>query len=91
MAAANKAAMEALMEQINAILSSSGKNHGDKENTPPTGNNSGTGKTTKRQKKKCKNCGKMVLHKPKLCYELEANAASRWDGWKSSKVVEASA
>ena len=43
----------------------------------------GEGKT--KQKKKCQHCGMEVYHKPKACFELEANASKRPAGWKSKK------
>jgi hypothetical protein len=85
MAMANQKAMEAMFEQINAIVSGQCKVV-DKENTPPATNN--TGKSTggtKRNRKKCTHCGKYVFHKPSDCYELEANTSKRLTGWKSVK------
>ena len=32
---------------------------------------------------KRKNCNKEVYHKDENCYELEANKANRYEGWKS--------
>jgi hypothetical protein len=84
MAAANRVAIETLLEHMNAIVGTSEKNT-NKESMLPTGNNSGTA-ATKRSKKKCNNCGKMVFHKLEVCYELDANADKRWVVWKSSKV-----
>jgi hypothetical protein len=61
----------------------------DKENIPPGGYvkpPGGGGKQAKKPKKKqalCPNCKCFALHKPKLCYELEANKAKRYPGWKS--------
>jgi hypothetical protein len=60
MAAANKAAIEVLMEHMNAIVGTSGKNV-DKENMPPNGNNARNA-TTKHPQKKSKNCSNMVFH-----------------------------
>jgi hypothetical protein len=86
--ASNQKAMDALLECTNALVS--GTKHQDKENTAP--NRNATAPTaSKRPKKKCHNCGKMVYHKPELCYELEANAASRWVAWKSTKAVKTTA
>ncbi len=86
MATANQKAMDAMFEQMNAIVAGNGKGQ-DKETTPPAGNvnpgNSNGG--TKRNKKKCPHCGKHVFHKPADCYKLEANASKRWTGWKSVK------
>ena len=33
----------------------------------------------------CKHCGRMVMHAPSECYELEKNAAKRPAWWKSTK------
>jgi hypothetical protein len=38
-----------------------------------------------KKKKKCPHCGLEVYHKPKACFELEANAAKRPTGWTSKK------
>jgi hypothetical protein len=38
-----------------------------------------------KQKKKCQHCGMEVYHKPKACFELEANASKRPAGWKNKK------
>jgi len=37
------------------------------------------------KKKKCQHCRLEVYHKPKACFELEANAAKRPAGWTSKK------
>ncbi len=75
MAAANQKAMDAMFQQMNAIIAGQGK-AADKENAPPANDNAGnsTG-VTKRNKKKCTHCGKHVFHKPTDCYELEANTS----------------
>lgn len=90
MEAANKTNMDSLLERMNAIVASNGArttHQPDKENTPPTGNvNPTTGERVKKPRKKktlCPNCKTFVLHKPELCYELEANKATRYPGWKS--------
>jgi hypothetical protein len=85
----NKANMEATMETMNALVTSNATrqmHQPDKENTPPGGNVKPPGEHVKKPRKKktlCPNCKCFVLHKPKLCYELEANKASRYPGWKS--------
>jgi len=88
MATANKKAMDAMFERMNAIVAGNLKGGSpDKENTPP-GRNVSPGNNidaTKRTKKKCSHCGKHVFHKATDCYELEANASKRWRGWKSVK------
>ena len=90
MEAANKTNMDALLERMNAIVAANGArptHQPDKENTPPAGNiNPPTGERVKKPRKKktlCPNCKTFVLHKPELCYELEANKATRYPGWKS--------
>jgi hypothetical protein len=68
---------------MNAMIAAG---RGNKENSPP---NSGaktsakTGRTSKRTQKPkhlCPNCKKMVIHKAKLCYELEANKDKHYNG-----------
>jgi len=82
MEAKNKANMEAMMEKMNALAASNKENTRQGRNVKPTG----TGKIGKKPRKKktlCPNCKCFVLHKPKLCYEVEANKAERYSGWKS--------
>jgi hypothetical protein len=97
MAAANKAAMEAMMEHMNALVAAQGgRKHdtaADKENEPPLTNR---GKEddikkghTRRKKALCPHCKAFVYHKPKKCLELEANKDKRWPGWKSNKATTA--
>ncbi len=82
---ANQKAMEAMFEQINAIVGAQCKAV-DKENTPSaTGNMGKSTGGTKRNRKKCTHCGKYVFHKPSDCYKLKANTSKRWMGWKSVK------
>ncbi len=50
----------------------------------PTTPKGGAGK----KKKKCPHCKTEVYHKPKACFELDANAAKRPVGWKSKKAPE---
>ena len=93
MEATNKANMEAMMDKTNALvaLSATRQTHQlDKENTPPGGNvktpSGSSGEQAKKPKKKkalCPNCKCFALHKPELCYELEAHKAKRYPGWKS--------
>jgi hypothetical protein len=90
MEATNKANMEAMMDKMNALVASNATrrtHQPDKENTPPSGNVEppGSERVKKPRKKKtlCPNCKCFVLHKPNLCYELEANKAARYPGWKS--------
>jgi hypothetical protein len=92
MEAANKTNMDSMMERMNALITvASGRqtHQPDKENTPPTGNvkpPTGGGERVKKPRRKrtlCPHCKTFVLHKHELCYELEANKASRYPGWKS--------
>ena len=41
----------------------------------------------KKKKKKCPHCLLEVYHKPEKCFELEANASKRPEGWKSKKTT----
>ena len=91
MAASNKANMDTMMEKMNALVAAGGgrKTHTNKENQPPagtTGNGSGGGDVNKKPRRKktlCPNCKSFVYHSHEKCYELEANKASRYSGWKS--------
>jgi hypothetical protein len=100
MEAANKTNMDLMMERMNALITASGSrltHQTDKENTPPTGNvkpSTGGGERVKKPRKKkrlCPHCKMFVLHKHELCYELEANKASRYPGWKSVFATPATA
>jgi len=82
---------------MNALVAAGGgsnKRDNDKENQPPagsTGRGSGGDDATKKPRRKktlCPNCKSFVFHKPDNCYELEANKASRYSGWKSVFVNE---
>ena len=88
--ASNKSTLDSLLERMNALVAANGAHtihQPDKENNPPAGNiNPPAGERIKKPRKKktlCPNCKTFVLHKPALCYELEANKASRYPGWKS--------
>jgi hypothetical protein len=88
MEATNKANMEAMMEKMNALVTAHATRQPDKENIPPGGNVKppGGGDPAKKPRKKkalCPNCKCFAMHKPELCYELEANKAKRYPGWKS--------
>jgi len=98
MEATNKINMDALLERMNTIVAANGgKHHPDKENTPPgvnVGQPAGGGERVKKPRKKktlCPNCKTFVLHKPELCYKLDANKASRYPGWKSVFATVATA
>jgi hypothetical protein len=88
MVAANKATMEVMMEQMNALVAAQGgrKNSADKGNTPPL-TSGGKGDDSKKRgprhkKSMCPHCQARVYHKPEKCYELEVNKDKRWVGWK---------
>ncbi len=84
MAAANKQAMDTMLERMNE-----GKAV-DKVTAIIHNSNTGQASNTMNRKKKvCANCGKLVFYKPQTCYELESNASKRYPGWKSSKVNSA--
>jgi hypothetical protein len=90
MEATNKANMEAMMEKKLVASNATRQTHQpDKESIPPGGYvepPGGGGEPSKKPKKKkelCPNCKCFALHKPELCYELEANKAKRYLGWKS--------
>ncbi len=91
MEATNKTIMDAMMEQMNALVAARGVRHAhqtDKANTPPRSNviplSGGAQAKKPRQKKAlCPNCKCFVMHKLANCFELEANKASRYPGWKS--------
>jgi hypothetical protein len=92
MAASNKANMDTMMEKMNALVAAGGDRrtgNNDKENQPPagaTGGSNGGGDGSKKPQRKktlCPNCKSFVYHSPNKCYELEANKASRYSGWKS--------
>ncbi len=85
-ATASQKVMDAMMERMNALVSTGHGKPVDKVNTPPaTGNVSNGTVGKKRNKRKCPHCGKHVLHKLADCYKLEANTSKRWTGWKSIK------
>jgi hypothetical protein len=79
MEAANKTNMDAMMEQMNALVAAGGAQRAhqpDKENTPPGRNviplGGGNRVRKPRQKKAlCPNCIFFVLHKLANCYELK--------------------
>jgi hypothetical protein len=97
MEATNKTNMDAMMEQMNAFVGARYARHAhqlDKVNTPLGSNviplGGGAQAKKPRQKKAlCPNCKCFVTHKPANCFELEANKASRYPGWKSTFAVPA--
>jgi hypothetical protein len=88
-AAANKQAMDAMLERMNALIAGQGKGADKVTATIPKSNTDHASNTTNCKKKVCANCRRLVLHKPQTCYELESNASKRYPGWKSSKVDSA--
>jgi hypothetical protein len=85
LAAANQQTMDAMLEQMNAIIAGQGKAL-DKENVRPPNTNATTGTGRKlRKKMKCPHCKKYVFHLAANCYELEANTSKQWTGWKLVK------
>jgi hypothetical protein len=89
--AMNKTNMDAMMERMNALVAAGGARHAhqpDKVNTPPGSNVIPLGvgaraKKPRRKKALCPNCKCFVMHKPASCFELEANKALCYPGWKS--------
>ncbi len=98
MAAANKATMEAMMEQMNTLIAAQDRKKfpASKENTPPLRNG---GKKNEQDIKprgprglqpwdnargmaRCPHCKVLVYHKADKCYELESNKDKRWVGWE---------
>jgi hypothetical protein len=95
----NKTKMDAMMEQMNALVAAGRAqqvHQPDKENTP-LGRNViplGGGNQVKKPRLKkalCPNCKCFVMHKPASCYELKVNKASRYPGWKSIFAAPATA
>jgi hypothetical protein len=91
MAIANKASIDTMMEYMNTILGDGDgrTSEHNKENTPPSTNTNREGKDeakkVKHKKKLYPHCNLFVLHKPKRCYELDANKDKWWVGWKLVK------
>jgi hypothetical protein len=88
MEVANKMNMDAMMEQMNALMAAGGAwqaHQPDKENTPPGRNVIPLGggdqvRKPRRKKALCPNCKCFILHKPENCYKLEANKALHYPG-----------
>ncbi len=97
MAAANKATMEAMMEQINALVAAQGgrQSPADKENTPPLTNGGKKNKQDikprgpRRKPTLCPHCKVLLYHKADKCYKLKSNKDKRWVGWKLIKETTA--
>ncbi len=76
MEATNNTNMDAMMEQMNALVKHA--HQPDKVNTPQGSNviplGGGTqAKKPRRKKALCPNCKCFVMHKPANCFELRAN------------------
>ncbi len=89
MAAANKQAMDAMLECMNALITGQSKAAGKVTATIPNSNTGQASNTMNRKKKVCANCGKLIFHKPQTCNELESNLSKHYPGWKSRKVDSA--
>jgi hypothetical protein len=89
MVAANKQAMGMMLERMNVLITGQGKAADMATASIPNSNTGQASNTTNRGKKVCRNCGKLVFHKPQTCYELESNTSKHYPGWKSSKVASA--
>jgi hypothetical protein len=81
MEATNKTNMDAIMEQMNALVRHA--HQPDKVNTPPGSNviPLGSGARAKKprwNKALCPNCKFFVMHKPANCFELKANCRYRF-------------
>jgi hypothetical protein len=99
MEAMNKTNMDAMMVRMNTLVAARDAKHAhqpDKVNTPlgsnviPLGGGA-RAKKPRRKKALCPNCKCFVMHKPANCFELEANKASRYPGWKSIFAAPATA
>jgi hypothetical protein len=92
MEATNKTNMDAIMERMNGLVAARGARHAHqpgKVNTPPGSNviplgDGARAKKPRWKKALCSNCKCFVMHKPANCFELKANKALRYPGWKSS-------
>ncbi len=87
----NKTNMDAMMGRMNPLVAVRDAKHAhqpDKVNTPPGSNvvplgGGARAKKPRRKKALCPNCKCFLVHKPANCFELEANKALRYPGWKS--------
>jgi hypothetical protein len=64
MAAANKQAMDAMLERMNALIAGQGKAANKVTAMIPNSNKDQASNTANRKKKVCVNCGKLIFHKP---------------------------
>ncbi len=80
MVVANKQAMDAMLECMNALIAGQGKATEKSTATVLNSNTDQAPNTANRKKKVCTNCGKLVFHKPQTCYKLESNASKCYPG-----------
>jgi hypothetical protein len=80
MAAANKQAMGAMLDHINALIVGQGKAADKVTATIPNSNRGQASNIMNHKKKVCMKCGKLIFHKPQNCSELESNASKRYPG-----------
>jgi hypothetical protein len=90
----NKINMDAMMEQMNALVRYA--HQPDKVSTPPGSNviplgGGARAKKPRRKKTLCPNCKCFLMHKPANCFELEVNKALHYPGWKSIFAAPATA
>ncbi len=76
MAAANKQAIDTMLEHMNALIAGQGKAADKPTAMVP---NSDTGQAPSK-KKVFTNCGKLIFHKRQTCYEVESKASKRYPG-----------
>ncbi len=89
MMAANKQAMDAMLERMNALIAGHSKVVDKPTATIPNSNTGQVSNTVNCKKKVCTNCGKLVFPQAQTCYELESNASKQYSGLKLSKVTSA--
>jgi hypothetical protein len=75
MAAANKQAMNAMLERMNALIAGQVKAAEEPTATVPNSYSGNAPNTANRKKKVCTNCGKLVFHKLQTCYKLQRKQA----------------
>ena len=78
MVAANKQAMDAMLERMNALITGQGKAADKATAMIPNHNTGQASNTTNCRKKVCTNCKKLVFYKPLTCYELESNTSKHY-------------
>jgi hypothetical protein len=73
MAAANKQAIDAMLERMNALIVGQGKVADKPTATVPNSNTGQAPNTANCKEKVCMNCRKLVFLKSQTCYKLESN------------------